>query len=194
MLRQVEALRAGDFDLFKTLVIESGASSYQYLQNVFSTSYPGEQGVSVTLALCERLLKSRGGAWRVHGGGFAGTVQTFVPMDYVETFREKNWTLSWERVPATCFLSVLLEVPRSYKGRKKQSFSLIEETKAKNAAAFQKQGRSIFEPQLPFLRFLPYFYQKDARQFLSKAKAVLRPILLLECCFFYFEALKSRKV
>ena len=89
VLRQVEALRAGDFDLFKTLVIESGASSYQYLQNVFSTSYPGEQGVSVTLALCERLLKSRGGAWRVHGGGFAGTVQTFVPMDYVETFREK---------------------------------------------------------------------------------------------------------
>ena len=89
VLRQVEALRTGDFDLFKTLVIESGASSYQYLQNVFSTSYPREQGVSVTLALCERFLKSRGGAWRVHGGGFAGTVQTFVPMDYVGTCREK---------------------------------------------------------------------------------------------------------
>lgn len=93
VLRQVEALKAGDFDLFKELVIESGASSYQYLQNVFSTSYPQEQGVSVTLALCERFLKDHGGAWRVHGGGFAGTVQTFVPADYVETFREKMDTI-----------------------------------------------------------------------------------------------------
>ena len=88
VLRQVEALRAGDFDLFKTLVMNPSLL-LSIFQNVFSTSYPGEQGVSVTLALCERLLKSRGGAWRVHGGGFAGTVQTFVPMDYVETFREK---------------------------------------------------------------------------------------------------------
>ena len=89
VLRQVEALKARDFDLFKLLVIESGNSSYQYLQNVFSTSYPQEQGVSITLALCERFLKDHGGAWRVHGGGFAGTVQTFVPVDYVESFREK---------------------------------------------------------------------------------------------------------
>lgn len=89
VLHQVDALKANDFDLFKQLVIESGASSYEYLQNVFSSAYPQEQGVSITLALCERFLRDRGGAWRVHGGGFAGTVQTFVPADYVETFRSK---------------------------------------------------------------------------------------------------------
>ena len=148
VLRQVEALRAGDFDLFKTLVIESGASSYQYLQNVFSTSYPGEQGVSVTLALCERLLKSRGGAWRVHG---AALLVRSRPLSLWITWKPsaKKWTLSWERVPATCFLSVLLEVPRSYKGRKKQSFSLIEEQKPKRSS-IPKTGPLYFEPQLPF--------------------------------------------
>lgn len=89
VLHQVDALKANDFDLFKQLVIESGASSYEYLQNVFSSAYPQEQGVSITLALCERFLRDHGGAWRVHGGGFAGTVQTFVPADYVETFQGK---------------------------------------------------------------------------------------------------------
>lgn len=88
VIKQVAALRAGNFEEFKRLVVESGASSYQYLQNVYSVSYPQAQGVSIALALCERFLKDRGGAWRVHGGGFAGTVQTFVPLDYVETFRK----------------------------------------------------------------------------------------------------------
>ncbi len=148
VLRQVEALRAGDFDLFKTLVIESGASSYQYLQNVFSTSYPGEQGVSVTLALCERPSRA---AEEPGESMEAALLVRSRPLSLWITWKPsaKKWTLSWERVPATCFLSVLLEVPRSYKGRKKQSFSLIEEQKPKRSS-IPKTGPLYFEPQLPF--------------------------------------------
>ncbi|HHV31536.1 MAG TPA: galactokinase [Clostridiales bacterium] len=87
--KEVEALKANDFSTFKNLVVESGHSSYMYLQNVFSPSHVQEQGVSLTLALCERLLKPVGGAYRVHGGGFAGTVQTFVPVNYLPEFVEK---------------------------------------------------------------------------------------------------------
>ena len=83
---EAAALQRGDFEEFKRLVIESGRSSFCYLQNVYSPSHPMEQGVSIVLALCERLLAPKGGAWRVHGGGFAGTVQTFVPMDYLLEF------------------------------------------------------------------------------------------------------------
>lgn len=86
VVKQVAALEAGDFEEFKRLVIESGRSSYMYLQNVYSPTHANEQGVSLALATCERLLAPVGGAWRVHGGGFAGTVQSFVPLDYVDTF------------------------------------------------------------------------------------------------------------
>lgn len=89
VLEETTALRQGDFSRFQELIIESGNSSYQYLQNVFSPAHPEQQGVSLALALCERLLKNRGGAWRVHGGGFAGTVQAFVPLDYLPEFIEK---------------------------------------------------------------------------------------------------------
>lgn len=84
---EAKALKAGDFDSFKQLVIESGRSSFLYLQNVYSPAHPDRQGVSLALALCERLLAPRSGAWRVHGGGFAGTIQAFVPNDFLETFR-----------------------------------------------------------------------------------------------------------
>ena len=83
---EVKALSEGDFDTFKALVIESGFSSYLYNQNVYTTKAPAQQGVSVALALCEKLLKGKG-AWRVHGGGFAGTIQAFVPVDMLEEFR-----------------------------------------------------------------------------------------------------------
>lgn len=83
---EVEALSKGDFQQFKALVCESGASSYMYNQNVFTVKAPQSQGVSLALALCEKMLKGKG-AWRVHGGGFAGTVQAFVPLDMLETFR-----------------------------------------------------------------------------------------------------------
>ncbi len=84
--QQVAALRAGDFDTFLNLVKQSGYSSYMYLQNVIPAGYKEHQDVAVSLALCEHYLQGRG-AYRVHGGGFAGTVQAFVPFDLLETFR-----------------------------------------------------------------------------------------------------------
>ena len=85
--RQVQALREGDFDAFLNLVKQSGYSSYMYLQNVIPAGYTEHQDVAVALALCEHYLHGRG-AYRVHGGGFAGTVQAFVPFDLLEEFRQ----------------------------------------------------------------------------------------------------------
>ena len=84
--QQVAALRNGDFDKFLQLVKQSGYSSWMYLQNVIPAGYREHQDVALSLALCENYLNGRG-AYRVHGGGFAGTVQAFVPMDMLETFR-----------------------------------------------------------------------------------------------------------
>ena len=85
--KQVEALKNGDFDTFLRLIKESGYSSYMYLQNVIPAGYREHQDVALSLSLCELYLGGRG-AYRVHGGGFAGTVQAFVPMDILETFRK----------------------------------------------------------------------------------------------------------
>ncbi len=82
----VEALGANDFDRFLSLVRESGRSSWVYLQNVTVCGSSREQAAAVALALCEKVLGSRG-AFRIHGGGFGGTVQAFVPDDMLETFR-----------------------------------------------------------------------------------------------------------
>ena len=78
VLKQVAALERNDFMAFLHLVIESGYSSFMYNQNVFPVNNVKEQGVSLALALSEMVLKGQG-AWRVHGGGFAGTIQAFVP-------------------------------------------------------------------------------------------------------------------
>ncbi len=83
---EAEALKKGDFAAFLRLINASGRSSYMYLQNVFSTSAPTEQGLSLALCLSEGYLKDRG-AFRVHGGGFAGTIQAFVPADLLEGYR-----------------------------------------------------------------------------------------------------------
>ena len=83
--RQVAALKNGDFDAFLSLVKQSGYSSYMYLQNVIPAGYKQHQDVAVALALCEHYLAGRG-AYRVHGGGFAGTVQAFVPFDILDSF------------------------------------------------------------------------------------------------------------
>ena len=83
--QQVAALREGDFDKFLALVKQSGYSSYMYLQNVIPAGYKVHQDVAVALALCEHYLAGRG-AYRVHGGGFAGTVQAFVPNDILDSF------------------------------------------------------------------------------------------------------------
>ena len=84
--QQVAALREGNFDRFLQLVKESGWSSFMYLQNVIPAGYTQHQDVAVALALCEHYLHGKG-AYRVHGGGFAGTVQAFVPFDLLEEFR-----------------------------------------------------------------------------------------------------------
>lgn len=83
--KQVEALERGDFDTFLSLIKESGHSSYMYLQNVIPAGYKAHQDVAIALALCEHFLDGRG-AYRVHGGGFAGTVQAFVPFDILDSF------------------------------------------------------------------------------------------------------------
>ena len=85
---EVKALVDNDFDAFLKLNKTSGLSSYMYLQNVFAASMPKSQAVSVTLALCEEFLAGRG-SYRVHGGGFAGTVQAFVPTDMLDEFKTK---------------------------------------------------------------------------------------------------------
>ena len=84
---QVAALRNGDFEKFLSLVKQSGYSCYMYLQNVIPAGYKQHQDVAVALALCEHYLAGRG-AYRVHGGGFAGTVQAFVPYDILDSFVE----------------------------------------------------------------------------------------------------------
>ena len=83
---QVQALQAGDFAEFLRLTKESGYSSYMYLQNVIPAGYTQHQDMAVALGLCEHYLQGKG-AYRVHGGGFAGTVQAFVPFELLETFK-----------------------------------------------------------------------------------------------------------
>ncbi len=88
VLKQVEALRSGDFDTFLKLVTQSGHSSWMYLQNISPAGAVQQQPVALALAMCDALLQGRG-AYRVHGGGFAGTVQAFVPNDMLKTFQQE---------------------------------------------------------------------------------------------------------
>ncbi len=84
---QKAALKSGDVSAFLCGVLASGDSSFKQLQNVFTVKNVSEQGLSLALALCKHVLDGKGGAWRVHGGGFAGTVQAFVPVALKEEFR-----------------------------------------------------------------------------------------------------------
>ncbi len=83
--RLADALSKGNFDSFKETIIESGKSSYMYNQNCFTLSNPDSQPVALALCLTEELLKAKG-AYRVHGGGFAGTIQAFVPVSETEKY------------------------------------------------------------------------------------------------------------
>jgi galactokinase len=85
VLAQVEALNKGNFRAFLDLVIESGYSSFMYNQNVYSCHSTRQQDVALGLALSEMILSGKG-AWRVHGGGFAGTIQAFVPADTLDEY------------------------------------------------------------------------------------------------------------
>ena len=84
--RQFAALQSGDFAAFLQMVTESGRSSWMYLQDITPAGAIQHQDMAVALALCDRLLQGSG-AFRVHGGGFAGTVQAFVPLEKLEQFR-----------------------------------------------------------------------------------------------------------
>ena len=82
---QAKALSDGDFEKFKELIIASGRSSYMYNQNVYTCKAPKNQPLSLALQVSEQILSGKG-AWRVHGGGFAGTIQAFVPNDMIEEY------------------------------------------------------------------------------------------------------------
>jgi len=87
--KQKEALAKGDLDAFLNGVKASGNSSFTMLQNVYTTKNVDEQGLSLALALSAEVLgDEERAAWRVHGGGFAGTIQAFVPKAKVALYKE----------------------------------------------------------------------------------------------------------
>ncbi len=85
--RLMQALKDGNISSFLTIIKESGRSSAELLQNYYSPKAPEEQGITLACAIAEELL-GESGAWRVHGGGFAGTMQAFVPHDKMAAFKE----------------------------------------------------------------------------------------------------------
>ena len=82
-----EALQKGDVDTFLSQVMASGASSFTYLQNVYTTQNVEEQGLSLALCVTAGVLKQKQAAYRVHGGGFAGTIQAFVRHEDVDVYK-----------------------------------------------------------------------------------------------------------
>ena len=87
VLKQREALLKGDFKAFLKLVNESGQSSFDYLQNLYSTTAVKEQGLSLAIALTKKFLGDEG-ACRVHGGGFAGTIQCYIPTEKLGAYKQ----------------------------------------------------------------------------------------------------------
>ena len=86
--KEVEALKNDDFAEFLRVLKASGDSSYKFLQNVYTNHDVQHQNVSVALAISETIL-GENGACRVHGGGFAGTIQAFVPLGKVNEYKTK---------------------------------------------------------------------------------------------------------
>lgn len=87
VFKQRDCLKSGDFEGFLALVNESGQSSYDYLQNLYSTTAVKEQGLSLAIALTKQFLNGKG-ACRVHGGGFAGTIQCYIPTDLLNDYKQ----------------------------------------------------------------------------------------------------------
>ncbi len=85
--KAVACLENNDFEGFKQVIIDSGRSSFMLNQNVYTPKTPTEQKLSLALAISKQLLDGKG-AWRVHGGGFAGTIQAFVPNDMLDTYKK----------------------------------------------------------------------------------------------------------
>ena len=84
--QEVKALNNSDFETFKKVVKESGDSSYKFLQNVYANCDVQNQRVSIGLAMSEKII-GRNGVCRVHGGGFAGTIQAFVKDEFVTAYK-----------------------------------------------------------------------------------------------------------
>lgn len=86
---QTGTLRRGDMSAFLDGVSASGLSSFRWLQNVFTVKNTDEQGLTLALCIAENILAlcDKKSAIRVHGGGFAGTIQAFVPADFVSAFK-----------------------------------------------------------------------------------------------------------
>ena len=85
--KQVACLANNDLKGFFAGVMASGDSSFKLLQNIFTVKNPAEQGLTLALDLTKRALEGKNAAWRVHGGGFAGTIQAFVPDEYVDEYK-----------------------------------------------------------------------------------------------------------
>jgi len=93
--RQIEALRNNDFQTFLELINESGDSSYRWLQNIYTTRDPRHQSVALALLLSEKFIEQNGaGAVRVHGGGFAGTIQLFLPEELCDEYLEWMYNIT----------------------------------------------------------------------------------------------------
>ena len=105
-LAQRDALQAGQFAAFAALVLESGRASFALCQNVYCSTDVRHQGLSVALALSQSILQGSTGAWRMQGGGFAGTIQAFVPDALV-----KRYCAAMEALfgPGCCYLLSLRE-------------------------------------------------------------------------------------
>ena len=112
------ALKSGDFKAFLDSIKESGNSSYKYLQNIFSVNDIKNQGLGIGLNAAEHVL-GRKGACRVHGGGFAGTIQAFVPLDLLKEFK-----MSMERLfgGGSCYVLTI----RKHGGVEVDKESLVE--------------------------------------------------------------------
>lgn len=81
-----DAVRQDDFQRFLQLIVEGGHSSFEFNQNAYSLSNPKEQGIPLALAISQKILNGHG-AWRLQGGGFAGTIQAFVPLEFLDTYK-----------------------------------------------------------------------------------------------------------
>ena len=86
---QRDALQARQFDAFAALVLESGRASFALCQNVYCSTDVRHQGLSVALALSQSILQGSTGAWRMQGGGFAGTIQAYVPQSLLERYHSE---------------------------------------------------------------------------------------------------------
>jgi len=103
--KQVEALRNSSFSEFLELIKESGNSSFKWLQNIYTSTNVEEQGLTLALAITEKYLNEIGeGACRVHGGGFAGTIQVFLPSNKVEEYQKQMESIFGEKCVAKLFI------------------------------------------------------------------------------------------